>query len=102
VTRQAAPLIHRHRAKREGRQATNTYIHTHNHIHSLILLLVGKHISTLPVPHTFTMAGGASAARKTWELENRVAIVDPAKDNIYGFDKTEQEALRDAQPWKKE
>lgn len=84
-----------HRAKQAGKQAG--YKQTH---------LLAPQSTDRPTPSTlliqqFTMSG-ASGARKTWELENKVAIVDPTKDNIYGFDKTEQEALRDAQPWKKE
>ena len=41
----------------------------------------------------------AEAARKTWELENKVAIVDAKRDAIYSYDKKEQTAISDAKPW---
>ncbi|KAK6363216.1 COP9 signalosome catalytic subunit rri1 [Orbilia blumenaviensis] len=42
----------------------------------------------------------ADLARKTWELENKVTLVDPVKDFIYGFDEEEQKTTLDAKPWK--
>ncbi|KAF3930597.1 hypothetical protein ABW19_dt0204747 [Dactylella cylindrospora] len=39
-------------------------------------------------------------ARKTWELENKVTLVDPVKDFIYGFDEEEQRTVHDLKPWK--
>ena len=44
----------------------------------------------------------STMARKTWEIENNIALVDPARDFMYGYDKTGQKAIRDAQPWKQE
>ncbi|KAK0125416.1 COP9 signalosome catalytic subunit rri1 [Cadophora gregata] len=39
-------------------------------------------------------------ARKTWELDNNVELVDPHRDNLYTYDSAEQKALGDAKPWK--
>jgi hypothetical protein len=44
----------------------------------------------------------SSLARKTWEMENRVAVVDPVKDYIYGYDSEEQKKALNAARWKEE
>ncbi|KAJ9638774.1 COP9 signalosome catalytic subunit rri1 [Coniosporium apollinis] len=43
-----------------------------------------------------------SAAQKTWELENVVKLVDPARDALYNYDPDEQKAINAAKPWKKD
>ncbi|KAF2221620.1 COP9 signalosome complex subunit CsnE [Elsinoe ampelina] len=40
------------------------------------------------------------SARKTWELENAVRLVNPTRDALCSYDNTAQRALRDARPWK--
>ncbi|KAH6724180.1 JAB1/Mov34/MPN/PAD-1 ubiquitin protease-domain-containing protein [Leptodontidium sp. MPI-SDFR-AT-0119] len=39
-------------------------------------------------------------ARKTWELDNNVQLVDPHRDALYTYDAAEQKAIGDAKPWK--
>ncbi|PSK51965.1 COP9 signalosome complex subunit 5b [Elsinoe australis] len=40
------------------------------------------------------------SARKTWELENAVQLVDPRRDALYSYDTAAQRSLRDSRPWK--
>ncbi|KAL2075601.1 hypothetical protein VTL71DRAFT_544 [Oculimacula yallundae] len=39
-------------------------------------------------------------ARKTWELDNNVKLVDETRDALYSYDVAEQKAINDAKPWK--
>jgi len=39
-------------------------------------------------------------ARKTWELDNNVELVDAHRDALYTYDTAEQKAINDAKPWK--
>lgn len=50
------------------------------------------------------MAGSSNAtktAQKRWELENKVATVETA-DDIYKYNKKEQQQILQAKPWEKE
>ncbi|PNS18480.1 COP9 signalosome complex subunit 5b [Sphaceloma murrayae] len=40
------------------------------------------------------------SARKTWELENAVKLVDPRRDALFSYDASTQRSLREARPWK--
>jgi len=42
------------------------------------------------------------AARKAWELENSVKLVDPHRDALYAYDADEQKAIQNEKPWKKD
>ncbi|KAL0253156.1 COP9 signalosome catalytic subunit rri1 [Diplodia seriata] len=39
-------------------------------------------------------------AMKSWELENSIKLVDPARDALYNYDADAQKALGNAKPWK--
>ncbi|CAL3969233.1 unnamed protein product [Diplocarpon coronariae] len=39
-------------------------------------------------------------ARKTWELDNNVQLVDVHRDALYTYDTNEQKAINDTKPWK--
>ncbi|OBT59121.1 COP9 signalosome complex subunit 5 [Pseudogymnoascus sp. 24MN13] len=39
-------------------------------------------------------------ARRAWELDNNVQLVDAHRDALYSYDPTEQKAINDAKPWK--
>lgn len=44
----------------------------------------------------------AETARKNWELENNIVLVDPSQDQIYRYDAEEHKAAVAKQPWKSE
>lgn len=44
----------------------------------------------------------AAVARSTFELNNEMIELDPAKDAVFHFDNIEQKQALDAAPWKKE
>ncbi|KAL1649134.1 COP9 signalosome catalytic subunit rri1 [Diplodia intermedia] len=39
-------------------------------------------------------------AMKSWELENSIKLVDPARDALYNYDADAQKAIGNAKPWK--
>ncbi|KAG0633852.1 JAB1/Mov34/MPN/PAD-1 ubiquitin protease-domain-containing protein [Tuber brumale] len=41
-----------------------------------------------------------SSARKQFDFENNITLVDPTKDGIYAYDDTEQKTLGEKRPWK--
>jgi COP9 signalosome complex subunit 5 len=44
----------------------------------------------------------AGTAQKNWELENNIATVDPAQDQIYYYDAIQDKENVAAKPWKNE
>lgn len=44
----------------------------------------------------------AGTAQKNWELENNIATVDPAQDQIYYYDATQDKENVATKPWKAE
>ena len=49
-----------------------------------------------------TSSSSAAIARSTFELNNEMIELDPAKDAVFHYDNTEQKQALDAAPWKKE
>lgn len=45
--------------------------------------------------------GDSSTARKTFELNNDVQMIDPT-DSLFAYTRAEETVLEDANPWKKE
>ncbi|KAH8146285.1 uncharacterized protein LAJ45_09727 [Morchella importuna] len=41
-----------------------------------------------------------ASAKKQFEFENSIVLVDPTKDGIYTYDAAEQKALNEKRPWK--
>ncbi|KAH7144512.1 JAB1/Mov34/MPN/PAD-1 ubiquitin protease-domain-containing protein [Dactylonectria estremocensis] len=41
-------------------------------------------------------------ARKSWELDNNVQLIDPKRDALYNYDADAQKAIADAKPWAKD
>ncbi|KAK8232262.1 COP9 signalosome complex subunit 5 [Phyllosticta capitalensis] len=39
-------------------------------------------------------------AIKSWELENSIKLVDPARDALYNYSPADQKAINDARPWR--
>ncbi|KAF2767657.1 COP9 signalosome complex subunit 5 [Teratosphaeria nubilosa] len=46
------------------------------------------------------MSSSASAAQSTWELENAVKLVDPARDQLYSYNADAQKKIAAAKPWR--
>ncbi len=48
------------------------------------------------------MESQAQTAQKTWEMSNNVETLDTTREEIYRFDKKQQQDILTAKPWEKE
>lgn len=44
----------------------------------------------------------AETARKNWEVENNITLVDPTQDQIYYYDAQQDKDIVAQKPWKAE
>lgn len=64
--------------------------------------IVGYAHQSLPCSHSHSSPPSPIPTNNDPELENAVKLVDPARDALYSYSTSEQKAINNAQPWKKD